>query len=491
MASLVFFMFSRSKRVINLAAKSLTLFCILNLSGCASVLPPHLSSHQLQKMEGNWRSDGYGFLLKVKRGHAWIYDINRHGCIEDTMSTHEFAYGFPSIVWRDNHAFGLGQESDGKHIEFNRIADLPDSCGQKQPNNPLAVFDSFATTMAEHYAFFELHNINWSQRVQQARSRLDQGSSDQQLFDTLKGLLGGISDSHLGFRARLGNKTRTYTRRTLRDLEPALRPLYQRLSEKQQAKQSFSKFRQSWVQQQRQRTASQLFGKRLKSASDGKLYWGRDADRGYLAINQFVGFSTADSVAAELKAVDKHLEKILRELSGVKYLVVDVSLARGGYSGVAKTIARQLAGLTQAGVDYHYLSRYAADSTTQTQQKVFMRSMSSQNVVNDNSQRQHTLSITVITSDVTTSAAEEFVLALRALPNVTQVGTPTNGSLSDILAKALPNGWVMILSNEVLIDPAGISYEGAGIPPVQTINLFDSDNPSATHANAVEAIFRR
>jgi C-terminal processing protease CtpA/Prc len=63
------------------------------------------------------------------------------------------------------------------------------------------------------------------------------------------------------------------------------------------------------------------------------------------------------------------------------------------------------------------------------------------------------------------SAAEIFSLAMMALPNVTRVGTPTYGILSDSLEKQLPNGWSLGLSNEVYVAADGNLYEGRGIPP--------------------------
>ena len=63
------------------------------------------------------------------------------------------------------------------------------------------------------------------------------------------------------------------------------------------------------------------------------------------------------------------------------------------------------------------------------------------------------------------SAAEIFSLAMMALPNVTRIGTPTYGILSDSLEKQLPNGWSLGLSNEVYVAADGNLYEGRGIPP--------------------------
>jgi carboxyl-terminal processing protease len=79
--------------------------------------------------------------------------------------------------------------------------------------------------------------------------------------------------------------------------------------------------------------------------------------------------------------------------------------------------------------------------------------------------RQFTGPVYYLQSDYTVSAVEIFSLAMMALPNVTRVGTPTYGILSDSLEKKLPNGWSIGLSNEVYVAVDGNLYEGRGIPP--------------------------
>ena len=71
----------------------------------------------------------------------------------------------------------------------------------------------------------------------------------------------------------------------------------------------------------------------------------------------------------------------------------------------------------------------------------------------------------VLTSVETASAAEIMSLAARAMPNVTLIGTATEGIFSDILEKKLPNGWEYGLSNEVYETMDGFDFESLGVPP--------------------------
>ena len=71
----------------------------------------------------------------------------------------------------------------------------------------------------------------------------------------------------------------------------------------------------------------------------------------------------------------------------------------------------------------------------------------------------------ILTSELTASAAEIFVLSLLQHPRLTLIGEPTQGILSDTLERHLPNGWYLTLSNEIYRASDGQIYEDVGIPP--------------------------
>lgn len=53
---------------------------------------------------------------------------------------------------------------------------------------------------------------------------------------------------------------------------------------------------------------------------------------------------------------------------------------------------------------------------------------------------------------------------MKDLPNVKIIGTSSQGALSDILTKKLPNGWSLDLSNMRFYDKNMVCYENIGIP---------------------------
>jgi C-terminal processing protease CtpA/Prc len=74
---------------------------------------------------------------------------------------------------------------------------------------------------------------------------------------------------------------------------------------------------------------------------------------------------------------------------------------------------------------------------------------------------------------------------MRNLPQVTQVGEPTQGIFSDSTDKGLPNGWTLSLSTEIYRDPRGNNYEGVGLPPTMPYEVFGGDSMSEGYRVAI------
>jgi C-terminal processing protease CtpA/Prc len=92
-----------------------------------------------------------------------------------------------------------------------------------------------------------------------------------------------------------------------------------------------------------------------------------------------------------------------------------------------------------------------------------------QTVTIEPSQNSYLKKVYILTSVYTVSAAETAILATLNFPNFEIVGSHTNGALSDVLVKELPNGWEYWISNEVYESTSGVVYEVTGIPPNHTI----------------------
>jgi len=72
--------------------------------------------------------------------------------------------------------------------------------------------------------------------------------------------------------------------------------------------------------------------------------------------------------------------------------------------------------------------------------------------------------IYVLTDRFTISAGERLVMALRTFDDVTFLGEPTNGAISTMIGRELPNAWYFDLPTQEVEDALGEVWEGVGLP---------------------------
>ena len=213
--------------------------------------------------------------------------------------------------------------------------------------------------------------------------------------------------------------------------------------------------------------------------ANGRIQYGMAApDIGYLAVVSMGGFvnGEADTAREELKVLDLAMDGALSlfEEKHARAVILDLSLNTGGYDFVGLAVAERFAAERQLA-----FLRRAGDEPAGKDFAIY---------VEPSGGRRFTGSVYVLTSDLTKSAGEVAVLALRALANVTHVGERTRGAFSTVLTKHLPNGWVLSLSNEIYTDAAGVLWEGQGVEPEVAIPIFDPANPLVGHRGAVRAV---
>lgn len=129
------------------------------------------------------------------------------------------------------------------------------------------------------------------------------------------------------------------------------------------------------------------------------------------------------------------MDRALAALSDTRALIVDVSLnSLGGLDQVSAELAGSFARTRVLG----FTSR-RIDHKGRSEQSWYIEPKGTQTYVKP---------VYLLTSDLTVkkSAAETFTLMMRALPQVTQIGQTTAGSLSNSLVKPLPGNFFVSLS---------------------------------------------
>lgn len=144
------------------------------------------------------------------------------------------------------------------------------------------------------------------------------------------------------------------------------------------------------------------------------------------------------------------------DLSNAKALVLDVRFNGGGKDEVAMEIMRNFN--EKRHLAFTKKARLNSGFTPVT--KVFLEA----------SQAPYTKPVFIVTSQHSASATEIMVLSSLSLEHVHRLGDRTEGVFSDVMEKALPNGWEVGLSNEVYLDTKGTNYENIGIPPSISLN---------------------
>ncbi|MEM0964284.1 MAG: S41 family peptidase, partial [Bacteroidota bacterium] len=242
---------------------------------------------------------------------------------------------------------------------------------------------------------------------------------------------------------------------------PVLGPLLRAAFEAQSEASSLGAFANAWFDETHRRIREEILDpESVVVVGDEDAMWGRRGRIGYLQISGMGGDVLGDGLSpdARLGAVQEVMDRALTDLADTDALLLDVALNQGGSDAVGLAIAGHFANAPSPG-----LTKRAHGADTVEPQVV--RVLPTAGV-------RYLKPVTLLTTDVTLSAAETFTIQMRALPTVTHVGEATRGALSDVLVKSLPNGWSLQLSNEVYRDRDGTLWESRGVSPDTSIAVF-------------------
>ncbi len=382
---------------------------------------------------GAWRADTGGAVLELTSLSATLYSESSHSCLSViSFPAHlkliELVEGAHVSVIDDQ----LLLELDGSlgANRFNKLDALPPGCSDPDPDTATArdVFYATWSALNEHYAFFDLHEVDWNARQDLAP---EPGGvtpvSDAVVNTMLLRLTEGLDDGHLHF----GSDQIGYD-------SPSEDP--------------------EWLPEDGSLTREALHdiayanaGTTLIQMGTEPIHYGlRDDGIGYISVQEmdvtvpFGGNSTAAMAAT--------FGEVLSDLSEAQALVIDIRYNPGG----SDTVSFGLAG--------HFID-VPLEAFTKTTRVGDAQTKPFTGVVMPVDDTPDTRPVVLLTSSLTGSAAEILTLAMREIDQVTTLGEPTSGGLSDVMGFTLPNGWGLGLSNQTYLTMDGDLFEGVGIPP--------------------------
>ena len=351
-------------------------------------------------------------------------------------------------------------------LVYKRLNKLPEACeGQSEVDSAelIEIFDLVWTLFDRYYAFFEEQDVNWQELRAVYRPRASTLTNDQALFELLSEMLGHLNDGHVNL---------TWKENTFNAGRPMLR---QRLTEawhRADSKLPEQAFVSRWSQDVRSSVRNLIDAGSYHEGADGALEWGLiNGSVGYIRINRFRAFDrAAPSRQAELATLERTLADMKRDLRNADRLIVDVVHNGGGHDAAAMTIVRHFLDEPRDVIEYAAMGSPTVRVSLQPAGA---------------GEKRETI---LLTSEITASAAESFVLMMKDLPHVTQAGGRTRGGISSLLPKPLPRGFRVTISYQTVRDANGRLFEARGIPPEREIELFPETNLFGNYAQSIRML---
>ncbi|WP_299835242.1 S41 family peptidase [uncultured Tenacibaculum sp.] len=415
-------------------------------------------SKTISSINGTWKSIGSGWILKIKDSTSYqFYDITPISCLLNRKG--DFKELEKSLTLKNDT---LNLLKGVITYQFTKTQDLPELCmnnDEQNKKNPIYNFEVFAETVKEHYAFFEINDIKWDSLYNNQKKKLTENPTNIELYQVIEETLDLLNDNHAFLEA---------TDEVYETLDSQLEPMEETESEKLpeygdfQVAQMVAEHhmieemtKDSWLIQWGKMTENIGFiqVKAMWLFADLNIPKQLIDDVGYVDayVQTFHKMYEGDYIQKEISGIAKQLDKIMKDLSEMESIVIDVRFNGGG----------------QDAVSFEILSRFISKERLQIATQQLRNGNKLTNVLPlyiKGSENTYNKPVYVLTSQQTGSAAEAFSIATLAMDNTKRIGSKTSGAMSTALEKTLPNGWSFTISNEIYMDNNGKAYENIGIP---------------------------
>lgn len=296
-------------------------------------------------------------------------------------------------------------------------------------DSPGAVFDAVWNDFDAHYGLFGVKpDVDWDAAYVTLRPQAE-NASDAELAELLRTLLDPLDDDHVYFTDFTDIDV------TADDVSP-------------------------WTTWEAPRDASHVdldvIAGLVDLTHDGDfLSWGHlEPDVGYVRLHHF-----------DQGGADDALERALDDLSDTDVLVLDIRDTPGGRDSTSEALAGCF--VTEP---LPYLTVRLRNGPERDAFSAPIR-----RTVQPDPTCRWDKPVALLTDAWTVSAGEVFTLALDDVPLVTRIGEHTTGSMSDVVGREAPNGWLYSISVGDWRDEDDVSWEGRGVPPhIEVVNTAEA-----------------
>jgi hypothetical protein len=445
----------------------LTLLLSLSLLGNAQ------KEHDSKFTEGFWLTDGYGELVQFDGTELRTYELTSISCSpaqtrqrDETRSSNSIAV-FPSgnsviTVHRtkDPNILHMRWDWAASDIILHRTASLPEQCKQNPADTPQRNYAIFWQTFAEQYPFFALRKVDWHAVDQQYRPSVTSATSSKELFHIFQQMIQPLNDTHTSLEAR-----------DIKMEFEGWRPDAGHLSDTDWKKASLV-IETTYVQGH------------LRAYCKERLQFGLLRNSiGYLRVTTFYDYADG-SYADELQCLQRSLDSMFESAKKLKGLIIDVRLNKGGDDPLGVEIGLRL-------TDKKYLAYTKAARNSASLDAPLTFSEKEPVWVVPSGRPSFKGKVVLLIGPDTVSAGETFTMALMGRePHVVRIGLNTQGVFSDVLRRALPNGWHFGLPNEVYYTQDGKAFDATGVPPDVHVPFFTQKDLLESRDAALEEAIR-
>jgi carboxyl-terminal processing protease len=308
------------------------------------------------------------------------------------------------------------------HLFFAFLLLVPGkSIAQK---DPVSIFNEIWHSYDTLYSGFAHKDIDWNILYNIYRPRVNEKTSETELFKIATNMLRHLNDNHVQIAKE--NPERHFSAGLLGYLIDDI---------------GFDSTLNIFMSQP---VSEKYFKSGLNILNKFKYGWLQDSI-GYFHFGEF----------KDSEATKDAMDKITQYFSTSKAVIIDVRRNMGGDDRIGKAIADYFADEKR-----EYMITSAKNGPGHNDfgsQKVWY--------IEPNKLFNYSKPVVLLIDNTSFSAAENFSLAMREIPNVRLVGMNTAGGFADSDWKTLPCGWNVCIPYSLFTDKNGFCWEGIGVPP--------------------------